>query len=79
MVIEIPIVPVPFWDDKPLFDYFNELKGYMIIINAKKDYRDIKQLMKVIKKLIKKDFARKTGAKLTVKFKMYKYKEKKEK
>lgn len=75
MVIEIPIVPVPKWDSKPLFDYFEELKGYMIIINAKRDCRRIKLLTKTVRKAIQKDFARKTGVKPIVKFRVYEYKE----
>ncbi len=75
MVIEIPIVPVPLWKENPLFDYFDELKGYMIIINAKRDYKRIKTLTKVVRKLIQKDTVRKTGVKPIIKFKIYKYKE----
>ncbi len=75
MVIEIPIVPVPRWEDKPLFDYFEELKGYMIIINAKRDYKRIKTLTKVVRKSIQKDTVRKTGVKPIIKFKICMYKE----
>ncbi len=75
MIVEIPIVPVPIWNDKPLFDYFEELKGYMIIINAKRDCKRIKLLMKAVRKSIQKDFIKKTGLKPTVKFKICRYKE----
>ncbi len=77
MVIEIPIVSVPLWKGKPLFDYFDELKGYMIIINAKRDYKRIKTLTKVVRKSIQKDTIRKTGVKPIIKFKICKYKEEK--
>ena len=73
MVIEIPVVTAPKWHSKPLFDYFEELKGYMIIIKSKRDCRRIKLLMKVIKKIIEKEIKIKTGIKPIVKFKVCKY------
>lgn len=73
MVIEIPIVAVSKWHTKPLFDYFDEIKSYMIIIKSKRDCRRIKLLMKAARKAIVKETKIKTGVKPVVKFKMCKY------
>ncbi len=70
MIIEIPVVPVPKWDSKPMFDYFEELKGYMIIINAKRDCRRIKLLTKTVKKALEKEMIKRTGTKPVVKFRI---------
>ena len=73
MIMEIPVAIVSKWDSKPLFDYFDELKNYMIVIKSKRDCRRIKLLMKVARKAIEKEIVNKTRIKPVVKFKVCKY------
>ncbi len=57
-----------------MFDYFEKLKGYMIIINAKRDYRRIKLLTKTVRKALETEIIKRAGVKLVVKFRICKYK-----
>ena len=74
MTIKVPIVPVPKWDDKPLFGYYEELNGYMMIIDKKNDYKNVKLVMKAISNALEKEIIKKTGIKPIVEFKICKYK-----
>ena len=73
MIIEIPVVVAKEWSSKPLFDYFEEIKSYLIIIKGKRDYRRLKLLMKVAKKEIVRQILNKSGVEPTVVFKIKKY------
>ncbi len=41
------------WQGKPILDYMEEIKGYIMIVNQKRDMRRIGRLMKVARKVVK--------------------------
>ena len=73
--MEIPVYLVENWKSKPYLDYFIEVNEWMIFINSKRDFRRIKEIMKIAKKRIQIDVKYDTGKVPTIKFKLINYKD----
>lgn len=49
------------WKGKPFLDFMEDLDGYLMVVNPKKDMRRIKLLMKVAKKYVEKEQQKKSN------------------
>ena len=53
------------WKGKTILDYMEQLGGYLMIVNPKKDMRRIGLLMRVARKFVEKDQRQKSNFRIT--------------
>lgn len=63
--ITIHLVLARCWKSKPVLDYTEQLGGYLMIVNPKKDMRRIGLLMRVARKVVEKREHQKSNFRIT--------------